>query len=144
MTATASVKVEGMRCPRCDRELVQTPSNTFLECECPPVDDLAILRDHGHLERRVLAEHFETPSEDIRDALQIMRLYEGTTFDAAVRADVIGRIETALHKLELLDELMQNPVRFTLRVGQIERQLKELRHRFDAATLGAYRSEGAE
>lgn len=45
-------RTKNARCPRCDRELQQTPSNTYLECSCPPVDDLAILREHRRSELR--------------------------------------------------------------------------------------------
>lgn len=51
MTATEQQAHEAAsRCARCDRDLVRTPSGTYLECACPPVDDLAILRQHRRAE----------------------------------------------------------------------------------------------
>jgi hypothetical protein len=91
-----------------------------------PVDDLAVLRDYRRGEQRVLREahaDFETPAEDIRNALQIMQLYAGSAFDPEVRCDVEARLADAVRKLEFAIEFTNTPMNFVLRIAKMEQRL---------------------
>lgn len=93
-------------------------------------DEISILREYHAGEMAVIAE-VESPSEDLRNALQILITLPPNAELAAVKR----RVAAAVEKLEcssLVIELDKHPYRFLLRVHGMERRIAALEKRIQS------------